>query len=160
MSYIKAKPFHEIVIQTLETNNIFYAPIDDENKIYTFRYSTQDKKEYPFFLYIDNENKIVYLKGVYPIILSNSNKEKVLDYINYVNYRTSIGNIETNTNFDEAYYRVGINFKKQVFQSKLILLMLNMCIYGIQSFEKGLNEIATQNTILTIEQAYKLNQNG
>ncbi|MBD2535946.1 hypothetical protein H6G97_44125 [Nostoc flagelliforme FACHB-838] len=108
-----------------------------------------------FFIsfYCQDEHKMLSAKGNIAVYVPEEKELVILEFINYANYRISVGNLELDINTKQVYFRIGMFFENIQLNPQLVHNIAQEVYQGVQDFWSSITSILEDK--MSIENAFQ-----
>jgi hypothetical protein len=113
-----------------------------------------DGKHGSFFIsfYFHPTYKMLFARGNIAIYVPENQQDRVLEFINYANYRVPIGNFELGIDNQNICFRVGMFFENMTLNAQLLHNVVYEVSQAVQDFWLAVKYLVQEKA--TIEQAF------
>lgn len=107
-----------------------------------------------FFIsfYFNPTYKMLFARGNIAVNVPGNQQMRVVEFINYGNYRVPIGNFELGIDNQQVCFRVGMFYEKMVLNAQLLHNVVHEVSQAVQDFWIAIESLV--NDTITVEEAF------
>lgn len=114
-----------------------------------------DGEQGSFFIsvYFHPDHQMLSARGNIPVYVPKDKHAKILQFINYGNYRIPVGNFEFDVDSQQVYFRVGMFFENILLNSQLLHNVVHEVYKAVQDFKSAIQSVVQDE--MSLEKAFK-----